>query len=132
LFFAPTFEILDPERHCRAYDLRIKRRPHAGGMAHQDVLLQAPGVFPGDGNIAQGPEAGGDPVDPPLLPHPPIHERPACSNARCGRGAQPRVRPLPRHRDKRLDRHAFHVQKYGLHRLCSPRVTVKKELQLSI
>ena len=113
----PAGEILDPQRHDGPHRLRIQRAAHAGGVAHKDVLLQTPGVFPGDGDVAQGPEAGGDSVDAPLLPHPPVHERPAGSNARFGRGTQPGFRPVPRHRDKRLDRHAFHVQEYGLHPL---------------
>ena len=83
----PAGEILDPQRHDGPHRLRIQGAAHAGGVAHENVLLQAPGVFPGDGDVAQGPEAGGDPVDPPLLPHPPVHERPAGSNARLGRSA---------------------------------------------
>ena len=113
----PPGQVFNPQGQDGSDGFFIECFSDPGGMAHQNVFLKLAGIFFRYGDIAEGTEPGGDPINSALLLDPSFDEMTAFDNLFFGVGGQLDLSGVARNGYQVCQCHALHTQKYGLHRI---------------
>ncbi len=77
----PPGKILDPQRHRGPNRLFIQRFSDTGGVTHQNIFLQTPGILLGNGHITQGAKTRGNTINGLLIFDPFFNQSAGCTNS---------------------------------------------------
>ena len=108
-------QIFNAQRQYGSNGFFIKGFADTGRMAHQNILLELPGVTFGYRNITEGAKTGGNSIYPFLILDPLFNEMPAFLNLFFRIGGQLHLNTFSRNADQICQGHALHTKKNRLH-----------------